>query len=50
MQIPETNRKEVVQMLLAVGARKDKKGADGLTPLDGARKAGSQWAIEALTR
>ena len=50
MQIPETNRKEVVQMLLAAGARKDKKGADGLTPLDGARKAGSQWAIEALTR
>jgi len=31
------------------GARKDKKGADGLTPLDRARKAGSQWAVEALT-
>ena len=32
------------------GARKDKKGADGLAPLDRARKAGSQWAVDALTR
>ena len=37
-------------MLLAAGARKDKKGADGLTPLERARKAGNAWAVEALTR
>ena len=49
-QIPESDRAEVVQLLLAAGAQKNKKGADGLTPLDRARKAGSQWAVEALTR
>ena len=49
-EIPEANRAEVVQLLLAAGAQKNKKGADGLTPLDRARKADSQWAIEALTR
>jgi len=49
-EIPEVNRAEVVQLLLAAGAQKNKKGADGLAPLDRARKAGSQWAVEALTR
>jgi len=50
VQIPDDDRAEVVRLLLAAGARKDKKGADGLTPLDRARKAGSGWAVEALTR
>lgn len=49
-EIPEANRAEVVQLLLAAGAQKNKKGADGLSPLDRARKVGSQWAVEALTR
>jgi ankyrin repeat protein len=49
-EIPESDRAEVVRMLLAAGARKNRKGADGLSPLDRARKAGSQWAVEALTR
>lgn len=50
VQIPPADRAEVVRLLLAAGAKKDKKGADGLTPLDRARKAGSTWAVEALTR
>jgi len=49
-EIPEAHRVEVVTLLLAAGAQKNKKGADGLSPLDRARKAGSQWAVDALTR
>lgn len=48
-QIADADRAEVVRLLLAAGARKDKKGADGLTPLERARKDGSHWAIAALT-
>lgn len=48
-QISESDRAEVVRLLLAAGAQKDKKGADGLTPLERARKAGNHWAIAALT-
>jgi hypothetical protein len=50
MQIPQADRVETVRLLLAAGARKDKKGADGLTPLDRARKAGNAWAVEALSK
>ena len=49
-EIAVTDRLEVVKLLLAAGAEKNKKGADGLTPLDRARKAGSQWAVDALSR
>lgn len=49
-EIAESDRIEVLELLLAAGARKDKKGADGLTPLDRARKAGNAWAVAALTR
>jgi ankyrin repeat protein len=49
-EIPEADRVEVVRLLLAAGAAKDRKGAVGLTPLERARKAGSQWAVAALSR
>jgi ankyrin repeat protein len=48
LRIPEEDRVETVRLLLAAGAKKDKKGADGLTPLDRARKAGNAWAVAAL--
>lgn len=47
-QIADDDRAEVVRLLLAAGADQKLKGADGLTPLARARKAGSQWAIAAL--
>ena len=48
VRIPEADRVETVRLLLAAGAQRNKKGADGLTPLDRARKAGSAWAVAAL--
>ena len=48
-EIADADRIEVLKMLLAAGAKKDKKGADGLTPLDRARKAGNAWAVAALS-
>jgi ankyrin repeat protein len=39
--VPAANRVAVVRMLLAAGARKDRKGADGLTPVDRATRAGN---------
>jgi len=50
VEIPEADRAEVLRLLLAAGAAKDRKGADGLPPLERARKAGSQWAVAALTQ
>lgn len=49
VRIPEADRVATVRLLLAAGAKKDKKGADGLTPLDRARKAGNAWAVAALS-
>lgn len=48
VQIPVADRVETVRLLLAAGAKKDKKGADGLTPLERARKANNAWAVAAL--
>jgi ankyrin repeat protein len=39
--IPASNRVAIVRMLLAAGARKDRKGADGLTPVECAARAGN---------
>jgi hypothetical protein len=41
---------ETVRLLLAAGAQTNKKGADGLTPLVRARKAGSAWAVALLSK
>ncbi|PZQ58258.1 MAG: hypothetical protein DI570_18180 [Phenylobacterium zucineum] len=41
-------RGEIVQALLARGARRDRTGADGLTPLARARRAGNTAAVAAL--
>lgn len=49
-QIPEADRVETVRLLLAAGAQTNKKGADGLTPLERARKAGSAWAVALLPK
>ncbi|HEU4626568.1 MAG TPA: ankyrin repeat domain-containing protein [Steroidobacteraceae bacterium] len=40
-QVPVANRVAIVRMLLAAGARKDRKGADGLTPIERATRAGN---------
>jgi ankyrin repeat protein len=40
-QVPAASRVAVVRMLLAAGARKDRKGADGLTPAERAARAGN---------
>jgi ankyrin repeat protein len=39
--VPVANRVAVLRMLLAAGARKDRKAADGLTPIDRAARAGN---------
>jgi hypothetical protein len=45
-----SDRAEVVRLLIAAGAQIQKKGADGLTPMDRARRSGDQAVIAALTR
>jgi len=44
------DRAEVVNLLLAAGAQTQKKAADGLTPLDRAKRGGNQAVIAALSR
>lgn len=46
--LPQDQRAEVVRALLAKGARKDRAGADGVTPLARARRAGDPAVIALL--
>lgn len=46
--LPQEGRAEIVRALLAKGARKDRAGADGVTPLARARRAGDPAVIAAL--
>lgn len=50
VEIAEADRIEIVRLLLVAGAQKNTKGADGLTPLERARKAGNAAAVALLTR
>jgi ankyrin repeat protein len=49
-QLPAADRVEIVRVLLAAGAKVDKKGADGVSPLERARRAGNTAAVELLSR
>lgn len=46
--LPAAQRVEVVRALLAKGARRDRAGADGVTPLARARRAGDPAVVAAL--
>ncbi|HEY5809353.1 MAG TPA: ankyrin repeat domain-containing protein [Povalibacter sp.] len=43
------DRVEVVRLLLAAGAQTQRKGADGLSPVDRARRSGNQAVVSMLT-
>jgi len=47
-QSTEEDRVEVVRLLLGAGAQKQHKGADGLNPVDRARKSGNAAMVEML--
>ncbi|WP_068875603.1 ankyrin repeat domain-containing protein [Phenylobacterium sp. CCH9-H3] len=46
--LPQDGRAEIVRALLAKGARRDRAGADGVTPLARARRTGNAEVIAAL--
>jgi ankyrin repeat protein len=47
---PASNRAAIVRALLAKGARKDRKPADGVTPLERAKRAGNAEIVALLAK
>lgn len=47
-QASAADRAEVVRLLLAAGAKAQRKGADGLSPVDRARRSGNQAIVSQL--
>jgi len=47
---PASNRVVIVRALLAKGAKKDRKPADGVTPLERARRAGNAEIVTLLSK
>jgi ankyrin repeat protein len=45
---PRSNRTEIVRALLAAGAKKDRKGSDGVLPVDRAKRAGNTEIVSLL--